>query len=125
MIVIIIISQITSAIKKKQEQAEKQNRLRLAIKQDDKDLEEMPMIKAKAASTSNVKAKGKSRISSLESASSSEEANTEKAVSSDQTDDILFSQKASTKRKPPIISFTPKSILHGIVISEILKRPKY
>ena len=35
-------------------------------------------------------------------------------------------QKAKSKqKKSPLISFAPKSIAQGIVISEILKRPKY
>ena len=36
------------------------------------------------------------------------------------------SQKAKSKqKKTPFISFAPKNIAQGIVISEILKRPKY
>ena len=33
--------------------------------------------------------------------------------------------KEKPKPKTPIISFTPKNIVQGIVLSEILKRPKY
>ena len=122
----IIISQITTAIKKKQEEARRggQGIPKLEV---DLDYLEEKRVKVNEQPTLRMETREKPIIRTLESEKDDEEAFDEKQGSPYKTKakpQVTPKLEASTK-KPPIVSFAPKSILQGIVISEILKRPRY
>jgi hypothetical protein len=122
----IIIAQIQSAIKKKQEQDKKTKQEPLRLIFTDQSDQETPVNEIEKSPDIQRKTKRISETISLESS------NYDKGIFDEETQVSPYKSKSSDpkpeakpERKQPIVSFTPKSILQGIVISEILKRPKY
>jgi DUF4097 and DUF4098 domain-containing protein YvlB len=117
----ILVSQIQSAIKKKQEQDKKTKQEPLRLIFNDQSDQETPVNEIKRSPDIQRKIKKISETISLEPS------NYDKGIFSEPYKPKSSDPKSESKpkRKQPIVSFTPKGILQGIIISEILKRPKY